>query len=356
MKFFRIHRRPQAENRHQGTTGKPGSLRVLPVALILSLILFLPRLAAHEMQPAYLELSESPDQTISVTWKLPYFKGKPLPIAPAFPDDWENLTEPNTSPLGNALLIRWKVNPGPSPLDGSSISIDGPRSRLTDVLLRANLQDGRSVTRVLRPEAPAATIQFDAEQSTLLWDYIVIGVEHIIFGYDHLLFVLCLVLIVRDRWTLVKTITAFTLAHSVTLGVATLGWMEIPGPPVEAVIALSILFLARELIVRTDENPGLTERYPWLVALSFGLLHGFGFAGALSDVGLPEDQIPLALLNFNIGVELGQLAFVAVAIALTTLTRKISPKINEAAFKPIVYATGIIAAFWCVERISGFWA
>jgi hydrogenase/urease accessory protein HupE len=163
------------------------------------------------------------------------------------------------------------------------------------------------------------------------------------------------VLIVRDRWTLLKTITSFTLAHSVTLGIATLGWTDVPGPPVEAVIALSIVFLARELALRNEHTPGLTERYPWLVALTFGLLHGFGFAGALSEVGLPADQIPLALLNFNIGVELGQLSFVAVVIALSTITAKISPRINQAAFKPVVYATGIIAAFWCVERISGFW-
>ncbi|MFC7336485.1 HupE/UreJ family protein [Haloferula chungangensis] len=324
--------------------------------LVIALFSLVGTLVAHEMQPAYLELKETPEGSIDVTWKVPYYKGRLLPIHPIFPDAWQNLNEPTATPLGNATLSRWRVNPGDTPIDGAKVTIEGPRSQLTDILLRAQLSDGRSQISVLRPEAPYVTILFDQEEKALLWDYIIIGVEHIIFGYDHLLFVLCLVLIVRDRWTLVKTITAFTLAHSVTLGIATLGWMEIPGPPVEAVIALSILFLARELLVRTDENPGLTERYPWLVALSFGLLHGFGFAGALSEVGLPEDQIPLALLNFNIGVELGQLAFVAVIIALTALTRKITPKINEAAFKPVVYATGIMAAFWCVERISGFWS
>lgn len=323
---------------------------------LLGLVLLGTPLAAHEMQPAFLELRESADQTLNVTWKLPFFKGKPLPIAPTFPESWVKLTDPDPVPVGNAYLFRWKINPAGQALDGAPISIGGPRSRLTDVLVRARLRDGRSVTHVLRPEAPATSIIFDAEEKTLLWDYIVIGVEHILFGLDHLLFVLCLVLIVRDRWTLLKTITAFTLAHSVTLAVATLGWMEVPGPPVEAVIALSIIFLARELLVRSDENLGLTERYPWLVALSFGLLHGFGFAGALSEVGLPEDQIPLALLNFNIGVELGQLFFVAVAVALAWAGKRISPKINEVAFKPVVYAIGIMAAFWCVERITGFWS
>jgi hydrogenase/urease accessory protein HupE len=307
------------------------------------------------MQPAYLELKETPEGSIDVTWKAPFYKGRPLPITPVFPDSWKNLTEPNTTQLGNGTLQRWRIQPLEQALDGANVGIEGPRPSLTDVLVRSSLTDGRSQTNILRPETPAATILFDAEPKTLLWDYIVIGVEHILIGFDHLLFVLCLVLIVRDRWTLLKTITAFTLAHSVTLGIATLGWMEVPGPPVEAVIALSIIFLARELLIRTDENPGLTERYPWLVALTFGLLHGFGFAGALADVGLPEDQIPLALLNFNIGVELGQLAFVAVIIALTTITAKISPKINQAAFKPVVYATGIVASFWCVERIYGFW-
>ena len=324
-------------------------------ALLLGCLLVAGRSTAHEMQPAYLELKQAADQSIDVTWKLPFYKGKPLPIEPCFPDDWQRLTEPNPTPLGNALLYRWKVNPGATLLDGASLSIDGPRTRLTDVLLRAQLADGRSQTSVLRPEAPEAMIVFDAKPKTLLWDYIVIGIEHILLGFDHLLIVLCLVLIVRDRWTLLKTITAFTLAHSVTLAIATLGWMEVPGPPVEAVIALSIVFLAHELAVRSDHRPGLTERYPWLVALSFGLLHGFGFAGALADVGLPEDQIPLALLNFNIGVELGQLVFVAVIVIVASLARRVSPKINETALKPVVYATGIMAAFWFVERIVGFW-
>jgi len=322
---------------------------------LLILSLAMGSVAAHEMQPAYLELRETADGSVAVTWKLPLFKGKPLPIEPAFPDDWKNLTQPSPTPLGNAILFQWKAMPGASSIDGARISLDGPRSRLTDVLLRAHLLDGRSCTLVLRPETPAAQILFGTEPKTLLWDYIVIGTEHILLGFDHLLFVLCLVLIVRDRWTLFKTITAFTLAHSVTLGIATLGWMEVPGPPVEAVIALSILFLARELMVRTEDAPGLTERYPWLVALTFGLLHGFGFAGALADVGLPENQIPLALLNFNIGVELGQLAFVAVVIAVTRLASKVSPNLPHLALKPIICLVGIIASFWCIERIAGFW-
>lgn len=324
-------------------------------ALLVAWILVVAPSTAHEMQPAYLELKQAADQSINVTWKVPFYKARPLPIEPSFPDDWERLTEPKTTPLGNALLMRWKLLPAKTSIDGASVEISGPRERLTDVLFRVRMSDERTMTRVLRPEVPQAIIQFDGTEKTLLWDYIIIGIEHILLGFDHLLFVLCLVLIVRDRWTLVKTITAFTLAHSVTLAIATLGWAEVPGPPVEAVIALSIVFLARELAVRSDDRPGLTERYPWLVALTFGLLHGFGFAGALSEVGLPDEQIPLALLNFNIGVELGQLAFVAVILLATFLTRRISPKINEVALKPVIYSTGIMAAFWCVERIVGFW-
>lgn len=321
----------------------------------LALLFVAGTLAAHEMQPAFLELKETPEGSVDVTWKVPFYKGRPLPITPVFPKSWINLTEPNTTPLGNATLQRWRINPGAQAIDGASVGIDGPRSRLTDVLLRASLTDGRSQTRVLRPEAPAATLLFDAEPKTLLWDYIIIGIEHILLGFDHLLFVLCLVLLVRDRWTLLKTITAFTIAHSFTLAAATLGWAEVPGPPVEAVIALSIIFLARELALRIEHGPGLTERYPWIVALTFGLLHGFGFAGALSDVGLPADQVPLALLNFNIGVELGQLAFVAAILAVTAVTHRLAPKLPALTLKPIVYAIGIIASFWCVERIAGFW-
>ena len=327
------------------------------IRLLIALVLVASPVAAHELQPAFLELREGAGSGIDVTWKVPFYKGKPLPIEPAFPETWSRLTEPHLTPLGNGYLSRWKVDPAGAGLDGAAIAIEGPRTGLTDVLVRAQLADGSSLTRVLRPEEPATVLRFGEDGSPLLWDYIVIGVEHILLGYDHLLFVLCLVLIVRDRWLLVKTITAFTVAHSITLAAATLGWVDVPGAPVEAVIALSIVFLARELAVRhAEDRPGLTERYPWLVALSFGLLHGLGFAGALSDVGLPEDQIPLALLNFNIGVELGQLAFVALMLLVMAASKKLSPRLGQVALKPVVYATGIIAAYWCVERISGFWS
>ncbi|MGE9270783.1 MAG: HupE/UreJ family protein [Verrucomicrobiales bacterium] len=312
-------------------------------------------LTAHEMHPGYLELEEKADQSIDVTWKLPFFQGEPLPIQPRFPKSWENLTEPTHVNLGNASLHRWRVRTGSDGLPGSTIAIEGPPSQLTDVLLRAQLHDGRTTHQVLRPESTTAVLNFE-NRTPLLWSYVLIGIEHILFGFDHLLFVLCLVLLVGDLRKLIATITAFTLAHSITLGISTLGWLQVPGPPVEAVIALSIVFLARELALRNEEAPGLTERYPWLVAVSFGLLHGFGFAGALSEVGLPENQIPIALFNFNLGVELGQLAFIAVMLAGIYLTRKISPTWNERARQPVIFATGILAAYWCVERITGFWA
>jgi hydrogenase/urease accessory protein HupE len=187
--------------------------------------------------------------------------------------------------------------------------------------------------------------------------YLKLGIEHIFSGIDHLLFVLGLVLIVGPGGRLVKTITAFTLAHSITLGAATLGWVQVPQAPVEAAIALSILFLAAELAHRQRGRSGLTAQYPWLVALTFGLLHGFGFAGALTEVGLPSQDIPPALLFFNLGVEIGQLAFV-----FTVLVVQVGIKRLSAGYQPRwltsvpAYGIGIMASFWCFQRIAAFWS
>ena len=185
--------------------------------------------------------------------------------------------------------------------------------------------------------------------------YITLGVEHILLGIDHLLFVLGLLLIVRDKWLLLKTITSFTVAHSITLAMATLGFVHVPQAPVEAVIALSILFLATELVKQQEHRASLTERYPWIVAFIFGLLHGFGFAGALSEVGLPQADIPLALLFFNMGVEVGQLIFVAAVLAVTWSITRLRIKWPLWVKEIPAYTIGSVAAFWCIERIVGFW-
>jgi hydrogenase/urease accessory protein HupE len=188
------------------------------------------------------------------------------------------------------------------------------------------------------------------------WSYFVLGVEHILGGIDHLLFVLALLLIVRGSRRIIATVTAFTVAHSVTLAAATLGWVHVPGPPVEAIIALSIVFVASEVVHARQGRAGLTEQAPWIVAFSFGLLHGFGFAGALAEVGLPQAAIPLALLTFNVGVEVGQLMFVAAVLALRFVGTRFLR--GEATWLPVAtaYGVGAVAAFWTIERVAGFWS
>ncbi|MEM1083433.1 MAG: HupE/UreJ family protein [Verrucomicrobiota bacterium] len=321
-------------------------IRVLILALLCG------RLTAHEMQPAYLEVKEAADQSLTVIWKLPFFRGKPLPIEPAFPDDWEKLTDPKPTPLGNSLLYRWKINPGATALDGARLSIDGPRARQTDVLLRASLEDGRTMTHVLRPEAPSTTISFDDQSSRFFWSYFMIGIEHILLGIDHLLFVLGLLLIVDRRWMLVKTITAFTIAHSITLALSTFAIIKVPSEPLNAAIALSILFLGPEIVRKWRGETSLTIRHPWLVASGFGLLHGIGFASGLSLTGVPREEIPTALLWFNVGVEAGQLAFVAVALATAAAIRTLS--LDQPAWIPRLpgYAVGVFGAFWTIQRVT----
>jgi hydrogenase/urease accessory protein HupE len=251
----------------------------------------------------------------------------------------------------------------PSGLAGKSFTVQGLPQTQTDVLLRVDYLDGSSSNQRLTPEAPAVTIPERPSTFEIVQTYTVLGIEHILLGVDHLLFVLALLLLVNGFARLVATVTAFTLAHSVTLGAATLGFVHVPSAPVEAIIALSILFLASELARRRplagasaataparDDTANLTARFPWVVAFAFGLLHGFGFAGALSEVGVPQQAVPLALLFFNVGVELGQVMFIAVIFALAWLVRRLAVAMPDGSRRAVAYGIGSIAAFWAVER------
>ncbi|MFQ5575169.1 MAG: HupE/UreJ family protein, partial [Terriglobia bacterium] len=242
-----------------------------------------------------------------------------------------------------------------SGLIGKMIRIDGLSTTLTDVLARVSFLDGYTQTTLIRPSNPSFVIQGSQSTLQVSRQYLVLGIEHILGGIDHLLFVLGLLLIVRGFGLLLKTITAFTIAHSITLAMAALGFVNVPQAPVEAVIALSILFLASELAKQQKGNPGLTARYPWVVALSFGLLHGFGFAGALSEVGLPQTDIPLALLFFNVGVEIGQLMFVAAVLLVRWLIQILKFRWPVWTEQTPAYAIGSLAAFWFIQRTVSFW-
>lgn len=307
---------------------------------------------AHEVRPGYLEINETFPGTYDVLWKVPRTADMQLNISPVLPESFKRaaLTQRIVS---DAVISHWTATSS-VPLARQTIRIDGLERTFTDVLVRAVWLDGRKLTTRLTPSAPSFVVPAVPSVWQVAWTYLIIGIEHIIFGLDHLLFVLALLLIVDGHWKLLKTITAFTFAHSITLAIATFGWLDIPGPPVEAVIALSIVFVAAEILRKVDGQDSLTERQPWIVAFTFGLLHGFGFAGALSEVGLPAGDIPMALLTFNIGVELGQLAFVAVVLLAWQLLRDIPIKWPGWTIKVLPYSIGTVAAFWTLQRISGF--
>jgi hydrogenase/urease accessory protein HupE len=258
---------------------------------VLLLISFTATADAHRLQPAYLEINEQSAGKFSILWKRPFAGGRPMNIYPQLPAGCTNLTEPAVQALPSGAVERWLVNCGESGITNETIVIDGLTATQTDTLLRIQLIDGSMHTTVLRPDSPSFLVPAKVSKSRVAGSYLMLGIEHILGGFDHLLFVLGLLLIVRSTMLLIKTITSFTLAHSVTLAMATLGFVHVPQAPVEAVIALSIIFLASELAKQHRGETGLTTKAPWLVALCFGLLHGFGFAGALTEVGLPQTDI-----------------------------------------------------------------
>lgn len=325
----------------------------------LSLILLWSFLAvglqAHEMRPAYLEIKEVEAGNFNVLWKVPARGAQErLSLHLRFSDDVKTLGEPVSGFIDGAHVQRLQVSKDGG-LAGSSVHIDGLQKTMTDVLCRVEYANGSQFTQRLSPESNSYVFATEPTLWEVLWTYLVLGVEHILLGIDHLLFVLALLLVVRSWKLLLGTITAFTVAHSITLGLASLGFVSVPGAPVEAIIALSIVFVAAEILRSYQGKPGLTERAPWVVAFSFGLLHGFGFAGALSEIGLPQSAIPAALLSFNVGVELGQIGFVAVLVLLYKVVKKIPMKLPQWSRWVAPYAIGSVAAFWVVERVYAFW-
>jgi hydrogenase/urease accessory protein HupE len=323
---------------------------------LLALLLVPLAASAHESRPAYLAITETAPGQFSVQWRTPVLAGMRLPIVLKLPGSVKNLKAPVVSELADSLVERRWVDAGPNGLAGERIEFTGLQLTITDVLVRVQMRDGTVSTTLVRPSRPWIEIAAEPGLLAVAGAYVLHGIEHILFGFDHLLFVLALILIVRDGRVLLWTITAFTLAHSITLSLATLGVVHVPGPPVEAMIALSILLLACEIVRMRRGQISLTSRRPWIVAFSFGLLHGLGFASALTEIGLPQGDIPLALLSFNVGVEIGQLIFIGVVLgALFCIRRlRVPPGIRQAAVPVTTYAIGITAAFWFVERLAGF--
>lgn len=317
---------------------------------------------AHDLRPAYLAITENAPDSYSVLWKAPAMGGLRLAVYPRLPEDVAETTPHEGVFLNDAYVERWRVHV-PTGFAGKTIAIDGLASSRTDVLVRIERLSGETSTTRLTPASPAFEVPASAGPAQVAAAYLWLGVEHILSGIDHLLFVLALLILVRGWKRIALTVTAFTVAHSITLAAVTLGFVHVPGPPVEAAIALSIALVAVEIVNSTRGRQSLTGRLPWLVAFAFGLLHGFGFAGALSEVGLPGHAIPVALLFFNLGVELGQLLFIAAVMGLFAVFSRLwlafaRPKgAWSGAWPRLVgaYCIGGVASFWLVERVSGFW-
>jgi hydrogenase/urease accessory protein HupE len=331
-------------------------LQVALAGLLAALMVPMQPAHAHEVRPAYLQIDEVGPGRYQLLWRTPVLAGMRLPVVLRLPDEIHDVIEPAAQELSDSLVERRLFDAGSQRLAGRRIEFVGLQATLTDVLVRVQMLDGTHSSTLVRPSQPWVDITTSRGPFGVAGAYLMHGTEHILFGYDHLLFVLALILIVRSTRMLLLTVTAFTVAHSITLSLATLGVMHVPGPPVEATIALSILLLACEIVRSGQGRASLTAKWPWLVAFSFGLLHGFGFASALTEIGLPQGDIPLALFAFNVGVEIGQLIFIAVILGALRCARLIRlPAVVESHARTVTtYAIGIMAAYWFVERLAGF--
>lgn len=308
--------------------------------------------AAHPLDPSLLELKESA-QAVEVLWRVPAQQPRGSSLTPRLPDHCRQLGPATVERSDQRVGLRWSVDCGGSGLDGKIVTVDGLAERRTDVLLRFHRADGSTIQTVLRADEPSFTVPPPESTAGISFAYLKLGFDHILSGWDHLLFVLGLLFLVQNRRALIVTVTAFTLGHSVTLCLAALGVVHVPSSPVEIAIALSIFALAVELADRKR------HRNVWPVASVFGLLHGLGFAGALAETGLPDRDIPAALLAFNLGIELGQLAFIAAVLGLTALVGRWTATAGAAALErrlamPAAYLIGTLSVFWILERSVGW--
>ena len=305
---------------------------------------------AHESRPGFLELRETGPGTYSFLWKKPTGGEVEIQIAPVIQEGCR-LATPDRQQLTPGAVIARGTLTCPGGLAGKAIAIAGLAATITDVLVRVHHADGRLESHLLRPAAPAVALGAVTTATERALCYAQLGIQHILLGVDHLLFVLGLLLIVSDRWMLVKTITSFTVAHSITLAIATLGYASAPLPPLNAAIALSILFLGPEIVRTRRGETSFTIQHPWVVAFAFGLLHGFGFASVLTAMGLPKAEIPLALLLFNVGVEVGQIAFVLLVIMLERSFRVLEVRWPRLVEQLPGYAVGSLGAYWTIQRM-----
>ncbi len=329
-----------------------GGFRVVPLALAIAAfwVVAAPPATAHESRPAFLELRQTADDSFDVLWKVPARGNLRLGLYVRFPEECEAIEEPRGMFSGGAWVERWRVR-HPQALVGSTIQIDGLKTTLTEAHVRIERLDGTTQVARLMPSDPSLVVEASPTWGQIAGTYIAIGIKHILGGIDHLLFVVGLLFLVRKRWMLVKTITAFTVAHSFTLAVATMGFAHAPSRILNVLIAMSILFLGPEIVRLARGETTLTIRQPWVVAFAFGLLHGFGFASGLTELGLPQAEIPLALLMFNVGVEIGQLGFVAILLGVWASLKELEFQGNPRLELAPGYIIGSLGAYWMIGRL-----
>ncbi len=319
--------------------------------IALFLLPFAVPAAADELRPSYLELTQKSERSWQVKLKAPIKGGMAANSSPILPPTC-TLGVPNRTVVEGSLLTLWRADCSHS-LVGAKVGLSGLDKSVSDALVRIALLNRPVQAARLTAASPLTEVRARAGATQVAWTYFKLGIEHILKGYDHLLFVLSLVLLLSGGWVIARTVTAFTVAHSITLAGATLGFLGVSQKPVEICIALSIIFLAVEVVKRDPANPRLSERMPWLIAFLFGLLHGFGFAGALAAIGMPEGEVPVALLTFNLGVEAGQLGIVVSALTVIAMIGRLSAA-SLTRFKRIAaYAIGITASFWFIARTIG---
>ena len=321
---------------------------------LLSLLAVPSVLLADEFRPALLEITEREGGWVDVMWKVPTVGDRVLSLAPVLPDFLVPIGPGSGRSVPGAWVVYGSYRAGDKPLAGATLSVDGLVAVPTDVVVRVSLKDGTQHSAILRGGNDSFTIPEQATRLELAVSYWRMGTIHILEGFDHLLFLLTLLLIVAGIWPLLKTVTAFTVAHSLTLGLATLGVVHVPQAPTEAVIPLSIVLLAVEVVRNYAGELTLSERYPWVVAFTFGLVHGLGFAGALSEIGVPPNEVPLALLMFNVGVETGQVMFVVAVSLLLAGLNQIHSRTALTVGRAAPYAIGGVAAFWTIQRVVSF--
>jgi len=322
-------------------------------ALLVALLLLAPALAgAHPLSPALLQLDEHPGGMVDVVWKTSILKAPGTHVRPVLPEACPPVSRVSATEAADSITNRWTIDCGAEGLVGREIAVDDLAAARIDVLVRLSLADGRTMNFVLRAGEPSIVVPERPRPLGVAASYARLGITHILSGPDHLLFVFGLILLVGNLSMLAKTVTAFTVGHSMTLSLAVLGLVSYPTRLIEALIALSVFVLAVELSRKPTAEPTLMRRVPWLIPGCFGLLHGLGFAGALSAVGLPAGEIPLALLSFNVGIEIGQLAFVAVVYASRAALGSAIASMPSPVRRVPLYVMGSLAAFWCIQRVA----